>query len=431
VIYKVVDTNGDLTNDTQFSTGTAVGETLTGSLTMANIMDGDAGNDSLVGGNLSDQFTPGAGNDTVEGGTNASPDAVDQVFFSGNQASYAVKSVQTTTLTVGTVASGNVFSATLGDQTVSFTATDTSASAVATGLKDAINAKFVFSATATTNNQTAGTTFQVDTASSVTLLKGMTLSTAAATYTITGLTSVTTTSTDANKAVTWTLTLDHAFETAPTSFSILRTGEAFTVSTNGSVVSIRTVGALFAVDSSLSNSKLGLATERTTEVSASVNGSTETDVLKNIEQISFADGGLTLTPTLTAKSGVVNGNLMNFTKVVGTELADLLLSTSGAEVLHGGGGADHFVFGQGNGQDKIDDFQAGAGGDVITLALGAGFDTGVNGNSVNSVPGVLSGMLTAQGTDTLINMGNGNSVLLVGVSQTDLVAGNFEVVHAI
>ena len=36
-----------------------------------------------------------------------------------------------------------------------------------------------------------------------------------------------------------------------------------------------------------------------------------------------------------------------------------------------------------------------------------------------------------QGSDVSLNLGGGNSVLLVGVTQTDLVAGNFEMVHAI
>ncbi|NCF80079.1 MAG: hypothetical protein GWP74_00575 [Proteobacteria bacterium] len=88
----------------------------------------------------------------------------------------------------------------------------------------------------------------------------------------------------------------------------------------------------------------------------------------------------------------VNGNA-----VVGSSSDDVLFSTSGNDLLTGGGGSNTFTFSTGSGNDTIADFQLGS--DVLAFT------------DVMSTPNVQ-----AQGNDTLVNVDAGDSVLLVGVS---------------
>ena len=67
------------------STGTANDNTLIGSKTAANIMDGGAGNDTLTGGNSNDTITGGAGNDTLDG-----QGGIDTAVYSGNRSDYTI-----------------------------------------------------------------------------------------------------------------------------------------------------------------------------------------------------------------------------------------------------------------------------------------------------------------------------------------------------
>ena len=66
-------------------TGTASDNTLIGSTTTANTMDGGAGNDTLTGGNADDTITGGAGNDTIDG-----KGGTDTSVYSGNRSDYIV-----------------------------------------------------------------------------------------------------------------------------------------------------------------------------------------------------------------------------------------------------------------------------------------------------------------------------------------------------
>jgi len=102
-------------------------------------------------------------------------------------------------------------------------------------------------------------------------------------------------------------------------------------------------------------------------------------------------------------------------------------STSPDEVFTGGSGADHFVFADGNGDDSVTDFSAGAGGDVLTLVLGVGDTDGLNATNADTVAEILA-RGTQQGDNTVFDLGQGHSVTLTGVRLTDLVASNFEIV---
>lgn len=154
----------------------------------------------------------------------------------------------------------------------------------------------------------------------------------------------------------------------------------------------------------------------------------ETDVLREIEQLVFGDGvtELSYTSTQTASWGATG--IVMVDNITGTTLADLMQSTTTDEIFSGGGGIDHFVIEEANGDDIISDFVAGAGGDVLTLRLGAGDTDGINATNTDTVAEILA-RGTQQGDDTVFDMGQGHSVTLTGVRLTDMVDGNFEIVE--
>jgi VCBS repeat-containing protein len=104
--------------------------------------------------------------------------------------------------------------------------------------------------------------------------------------------------------------------------------------------------------------------------------------------------------------------------LVGGQNNDVLSGGAGNDVLIGGGGADTFVFKPGGGHDTILDFSHSQG-DKIDLS---GYDIA----SFDSLSVAVSG------ADTLIDLGNGNSVTVQNTvlqSQTTLVASDF-ILHA-
>ena len=150
-------------------------------------------------------------------------------------------------------------------------------------------------------------------------------------------------------------------------------------------------------------------------------------MLRNVEKLVFDDATMTLAPTVSTK--VSSDTYKAILKIVGTDLADLLVSSASNESFQVAAG-DHVVMGDNSGKDEVRGFVAGDGGTVLTLNLGANDSDGLNGTGVDTVAEIL-GRAKQQGADVSLNLGGGNSVLLVGVTQTDLVNGNFEVVHAI
>lgn len=94
----------------------------------------------------------------------------------------------------------------------------------------------------------------------------------------------------------------------------------------------------------------------------------------------------------------------------GTDSDDQLQGLEGIDFLTGGAGNDQFLFLAGHGHDVITDFTAGAGSDDV-LYLGE--------LGITSVEDVLA-VATQQGDDTYIDFGNGDSLLLVGVTSSQL-----------
>jgi VCBS repeat-containing protein len=96
----------------------------------------------------------------------------------------------------------------------------------------------------------------------------------------------------------------------------------------------------------------------------------------------------------------------------GTTGADTIDGLGGDDLLIGLGGADTFVFESGYGHNTIEDF-GHSDGDRIDL-------TGVIG-----VHGINDLQITPNGVDTIIDLGNGDSLTLANVSANSLVAGDF------
>ena len=98
--------------------------------------------------------------------------------------------------------------------------------------------------------------------------------------------------------------------------------------------------------------------------------------------------------------------------LVGTATSDILTGLAGNDTLTGGAGSDTFFFNPEGENDIITDF--GSGDDVIDLSAftGMGYDNVI-----------LNSTQTEDGVN--IDLGNGNSVTLVGVSLDSLDAGDF------
>jgi hypothetical protein len=158
--------------------------------------------------------------------------------------------------------------------------------------------------------------------------------------------------------------------------------------------------------------------ERWHEVSGVETG---TDILQNVEQVMFADSAIQL--SFTTKQVRLDGQA--FTAFMGTGLDDLLRSSSAQEVFVGLGGRDRFVLPENSGVDVIKDFTPGDAGDVLTLILPAGESDGFNGTGLASVDAIMAKGVQ-RGVDTVIDLGAGNEVKLVGVTLSDLSASNFE-----
>ena len=429
ITSKTADTDSDQKVDTVYWTGTSGNDPINGQDDVKNVMEGGTGNDTLVGKNRADTFTPGSGNDTINGGGNPEGQG-DSVVYAGKMADYNVKIVSTIDLALSSVTSGTVLSVVLGNQTVNAT----SASSMATtlnNLKTAIQAAFSFSATAQAS-QTPGSSIKVNTASSVSLEKGMTLKLGDTDfYGITNAVGVD--AKDAQGNVTgkdWTLTLDQAYTQAPSSLqlSVFRVGTDFSASStidssNKGHVQIAISGANVGVDST--SSAISISRDNYVEVKSKLGG--ETDTLRNIETLVFDDKSVDLAAS---KSVTVSDDTYeNIYKIAGTQFSDMLLSTNLDEVFQAGKG-DHIVLADGSGKDTVKGFVTGTGGTVLTINLGLDDTDGLNGKAVDTAV-ELQGKAVQQGNDVLLDLGAGNSILLVGVQQSDLTSANFEFVHTV
>jgi len=158
-------------------------------------------------------------------------------------------------------------------------------------------------------------------------------------------------------------------------------------------------------------------------------GTSETDKLYGIEQLVFSDGVTDLSFSISQTAAFGAHGLETVTRIVGTDRADVLYSSSLTENFAGGGGADHLVFADQSGNDQIEDFSSGVGGDVLSLILGAGDTDGLNGTGMDTVSEVMA-RATQRGSDVMVDLGAGNSIQLMGVSVDALVAANFEVLYS-
>ncbi len=431
VTEKLVDTDGNQKVDTAYISGTDGADTSTlnyGASSYTLFIDAGAGDDSMVGGSGADTFMPGAGNDTVRGGGNLGTDAlgnpnVDSVVFTGTKASFAVHNVETAYWTLsGTWAAGDTATAVVGSTTVSYTAgASPTVSTVAAGLAAAINT------TVSTGEVTVNGGNQSSTSLIVTDVSGIVAGVTRLLVSASG--SVSSYDITAVDASTNTLTLSSALGTAPTDQSTLLISNIKAVNDSGKLTLTGT-DAIFAAATTTTQGGISSTATITYDRYTKVSKEAETDVLREIERLVFSDDVLDLMPKYSEKAVFGLSGLTTLTKIQGTSLADVLKSTELDEILVGGNGADHFVFTTDSGTDEVRGFDAGAGGDVITLVLGTTSTNGLNGAGVDTVTEALA-QATQQSSDVLIDLGAGNTIKLVGVTLSDLSSANFEVVNTL
>ena len=96
---------------------------------------------------------------------------------------------------------------------------------------------------------------------------------------------------------------------------------------------------------------------------------------------------------------------------------DALYGGLGNDTLTGGAGSDSFVFNDGGGTDTIADFSAGDG-DTIAIA------TDINGTGIASFTD-LSGRLTDSGGNLVIDVGNGQTITVSGLTSATAAESSF------
>ena len=458
----LLDTDGNKKVDQTIWTGTDNADTITGSANMTNIIDGGAGNDTLTGSNLADTFTPGAGNDVIDGKGNEGVDAsgmqsMDIVQFSGNKADYTIYTVEKSNFTLsGVVEAGDIYTVVVGSQTVTYTAsTGATLPTVATGLAAAVQtavdtASTVFAAAA---DGAAITLTGEDMIFAVTpsVTNGIRSATGATGLAVTGVTvsgaNQSGSSLVVNKVdglsvgdyVAYSVLTDlngngntsDAGETVsygPYKITSIDTGTTKTLTLNSTLGVSPTNGATVTLTEDNPDTT-GAVTAVTYDRSVTVSKGGESDILRNIENLVFDDQSMQLIASHTSKAVMTTSGLVTTNYITGTALADLILGSSAKEIFTGGDGSDHLVVGDGSGVDQAQGFVAGAGGDVLSILLGANDTDGLNGTKIDTVSGIMA-HAAQQGSDTLVDLGAGNSILLVGVSSSSLTAANFEIVHA-
>ncbi len=132
-----------------------------------------------------------------------------------------------------------------------------------------------------------------------------------------------------------------------------------------------------------------------------------TDTLTNIENVV----GSAFDDVLTGNAGA--------NTLVGGDGNDILDGGAGNDTLTGGAGNDQFIFVDNSGADTITDFVAGAATDDVIDFSGASL--------LNNFADVQAAS-SQVGLDTLIDMGNGDTVTLEGVSMANLHQDDFQFV---
>ncbi|HKR89728.1 MAG TPA: calcium-binding protein [Phenylobacterium sp.] len=125
--------------------------------------------------------------------------------------------------------------------------------------------------------------------------------------------------------------------------------------------------------------------------------------------------------TAHAGANILNGNLGNDT-VAGGAGDDTLRGGQGADVLTGGAGNNHLFGDLGN-----DALTGGAGADTFHFAAGGGQDRVSDFNLAQGdriqIDGGARYTVAQVGADTVVDLGNGDTITLVGVSKASLTAG--------
>lgn len=98
---------------------------------------------------------------------------------------------------------------------------------------------------------------------------------------------------------------------------------------------------------------------------------------------------------------------------VGTTGNDVIVGGPGDDLLTGGRGRDTFIISKGGGSDTITDFTTGSGGDVLKIS-NYGF---------TSLPGFIAAA-SQLGQDTIVALGNGETLTLKNVQATKLTSDN-------
>jgi len=447
----LLDTDGDKRYEQTIWSGTDNADTITGTLDMTNIIDAGSGNDRLAGANLADTFTPGAGNDTIDGGTNEGVDAngqqlMDVVQFSGKKADFTIHTIQKSSFSLtGVVEAGDIYSVEVGSQVVRYTAlSGESLSMVAIGLAAAIQSAV----------DTPSTLFTATTDGVGLTLAGEDMIYAVTPSVINGIRPAT----DVTGTLVTNITVSGANQSGASlvvnSVTGLSVGDSLVYSVTQNAVEVnygayiitsidagtKTLGLNSSMGASPANGTTikvmednpdttGAVTAALYDRSVAVSSGSETDILRNIETLLFDDQSLQLIASQTAKAVMTSSGLQMTYYVKGTDLADLIHGSSANEVFTGGTGRDHIVLGDSSGVDQARGFVAGSAGDVLTILLGANDSDGLNGTGIDTITEIMA-RAAQQGSDTLVDLGAGNSILLVGVSNSNLNLANFEIVHA-
>jgi len=372
VTSKQLDTDGDKQVDLMIWTGTKLGDTISGAIDyryLNHSIEGGKGNDVLTGGDLSDIFIPGLGSDTVYGGS--SNDVTANGKQGGDKVQYSGK--------LDTYEIHNVQTSLVE-------------------LKGAVQTGNFY-------------TIEVgSTKASHTVAAGDTLATVA-----------TKLATAIDDAITNT-----GFKASAVDGKITLTGSdlIFGVTLSATVSATNKV-ALSGRFGDVSYERYVEVTDTKdfkTDAQGNATTTPHVDTLYGIESLVFQDKTVQLVAQSKEKPEIAA------TIVTGTDYADLLYSTSGNEVFNGGKGSDHMVFADGSGNDQVRGFTAGDNGDVLTVLLGRYDQNGLNGSGIDTVAELMA-QATQQGKNTVIDLGDGNSVELVGIARQNLTAANFEVLY--
>lgn len=153
----------------------------------------------------------------------------------------------------------------------------------------------------------------------------------------------------------------------------------------------------------LSSSKA--VTVNLARTTAQIGGDAAGDILSNFENIGGSNVG----------NDVLTGNAGN-NGIWGNGGNDTITGAGGNDTLTGGLGNDTFVFARGFGADQINDFSAGVGiSDQIRLLLGTRFDSFAE----------VYAATTQVGANAVITISAADTITLINVTKTTLVADDF------